>query len=108
MCLSRRERTALRGIAAGICCSDPGLASMMTFFGRLAADEDMPAHEREPVAIMPVLASLLALAVAVIRLVARAIGACLCTFSATGLWAVPYGRRSLSGLPREARSQDDE
>jgi hypothetical protein len=97
MSLSRRERTALRGIAAGICCSDPGLASMMACFSRVAADEDMPGHERAPVAIKRVLALLLAVAIAVVRLVARATGACLCTYGQAGLWTMmPYGRPPLS------------
>ena len=96
MSLSRRERTALRGIATGICSSDPGLASMMACFSRVAADEDMPGHERAPVAIKRALAPLLAAAIAVIRMVARATGACLCTCSQAGLWTMPYGQPPLS------------
>lgn len=91
MSLPFRERRLLRGIEAGIGFSDPGLASMMAFFGRLAADEGMPAHERGPLAIVRMCSVVAAMASAVFRIVARVMGACLRTLTAAGQWTGPYG-----------------
>src|SRR5215472_8478039 len=48
MMMSRTEshRQALGAIADGLAGSDPKLASMLTIFSRLAADEEMPAGEK--------------------------------------------------------------
>jgi hypothetical protein len=90
MSLPVREARALRGIEAGICSSDPGLASWMTFFSRLTADEDMPGHERGPLAIVRICAMVWAAAAATVCAVARAAGACLRAATAPVLWAGPY------------------
>src|SRR5215469_15715609 len=43
--LNEPERQALGWIKDGLAGSNPGLASMLTIFSRLAAGEQMPAHE---------------------------------------------------------------
>jgi len=45
MSLNEPKRQDLGGIADGLADSDPGLASMLTIFSRLAASEEMPARE---------------------------------------------------------------
>jgi len=45
MSLNEPKRQDLGGIADGLADSDPGLASMLTIFSRLAAGEEMPARE---------------------------------------------------------------
>jgi hypothetical protein len=76
----------------GIYWSDPQLSSMMAIFGRLAAGQDMPAHEREPgavarllTAVLVALAAVLAVAVAVARACARRLT------SPAPARSVPYG-----------------
>jgi hypothetical protein len=95
MSLPFRERRALRGIEAGICSSDPGLASWMAFFSRLTADEDMPGHERGPLTIVRICVVVWAAAAAAVCVVARAAGACLRAVTAGSLRTGPYG--SLDG-----------
>ncbi len=95
MSLPFREQRALKGIEAGICCSDPGLASWMAFFSRLTADEDMPGHERGPLAIVRICLIVWAAAAAAVCVVARAAGACLHAVTAANLRTGPYG--SLDG-----------
>ncbi len=46
MSFTELERQALGSIADGLAGSDPRLASMLTIFSRLAADEEMPAREK--------------------------------------------------------------
>src|SRR5215469_5012526 len=46
MSLTELETQALGSIADGLAGSDPRLASMLTIFSRLAADEEMPAREK--------------------------------------------------------------
>jgi hypothetical protein len=46
MSLNQPKTQALGSIADGLAGSDPGLASMLNVFSRLAADEEMPARER--------------------------------------------------------------
>jgi hypothetical protein len=46
MSFTELERQALGSIADGLAGSDPRLASMLTIFSRLAADEEMPVCER--------------------------------------------------------------
>ena len=46
MSLNEPHRQALGAIADGLAGSDPKLASMLTIFSRLAADEEMPAGEK--------------------------------------------------------------
>jgi hypothetical protein len=46
MSLNQLETQALGSIADGLAGSDPRLASMLTIFSRLAADEKMPAREK--------------------------------------------------------------
>ena len=46
MSLNQPETQALGSIADGLAGSDPRLASMLTIFSRLAAGEEMPAHEK--------------------------------------------------------------
>jgi hypothetical protein len=95
MSLPFREQRALRGIEAGICSSDPGLASWMAFFGRLTADEDMPGHERGPLAIVRICAKVWAAAAAAVCALARGAGACLRAVTAPVLWSGPS--RSFDG-----------
>ena len=45
MSLNEPKRQDLGGIADGLADSDPGLASMLTIFSRLAAGEEMPARQ---------------------------------------------------------------
>jgi len=90
MSVPRREQRALHAIEDGICRSDPGLASMMTIFTRLAAGEPMPAHERGPLAVTRAFAVLLATAAAVVRVVACGSAACLRALAAPGLAAASY------------------
>jgi hypothetical protein len=89
MSLPLREQRALRGIEAGIWSSDPGLASWMAFFSRLTADEDMPGHERGPLAIVRICVMVWVAAAAAVCLVARAAGACLRAAAALVLWTGP-------------------
>ncbi len=90
MSLPVREQRALRGIEAGIWSSDPGLASWMAFFSRLTADEDMPGHERGPLAIVRICVMVWVAAAAAVCAVARAAGACLRAATAPVLWSGPY------------------
>ena len=90
MSLPLREQRALRGIEAGIWSSDPGLASWMAFFSRLTADEDMPGHERGPLAIVRICAMVWAAAAAAVCAVARAARACLRAATAPVLWTGPH------------------
>lgn len=46
MSFTELERQALGSIADGVAGSDPGLASMLTIFSRLAAGEEMSAREK--------------------------------------------------------------
>jgi len=46
MSLNEPETQALGSIADGLAGSDPGLASMLTIFSRLAAGEEMPVREK--------------------------------------------------------------
>jgi hypothetical protein len=46
MSLNQPETQALGAIADGLAGSDPRLASMLTIFSRLAADEEMTAREK--------------------------------------------------------------
>jgi len=46
MSLTEPETQALGAVADGLAGSDPRLASMLTIFSRLAADEEMPAREK--------------------------------------------------------------
>ncbi len=46
MSLTELDRQALGSIEHGLAGSDPRLASMLTIFSRLAADEEMPAGEK--------------------------------------------------------------
>jgi hypothetical protein len=48
MSLPRRQRRSLKSVAEAVRRSDPRLASMLAMFARLAADDDMPGHERLP------------------------------------------------------------
>jgi hypothetical protein len=89
MSLPVREQRALRGIEAGIWSSDPGLASWMAFFSRLTADEDMPGHERGPLAIVRIRVMVRAAAAAAACAVARAAGACLGAATAPVRWTGP-------------------
>ena len=89
MSLPVREQRALRGIEAGIWSSDPGLASWMAFFSRLTADEDMPGHERGPVAIVRICVMVRAAAAAGVCAVAGAAGACLRAVTAPVVWSGP-------------------
>jgi hypothetical protein len=95
MSLLLRERRLLRAIEAGICCSDPDLASWMAFFSRLTADEDMPGHERGTPAIVRIGVAVWAAAAAVFCVVVRAARACLHAVAAgsatTGHYGSPYG-----------------
>jgi hypothetical protein len=100
MSLPFRERRALRGIEAGICSSDPGLASWMAFFSRLTADEHMPRHERGPLAIIRICVVMWAAAAAAACAIARAAGACLRAVTTANQRTRPYG--SLDG--RDASS----
>jgi Protein of unknown function (DUF3040) len=102
MSLPFREQRALRGIEAGICSSDPGLASWMAFFGRLTADEDMPGHERGPLAIVRICAKVWAAAAAAVCAVARGAGVCLRAATAPVLWAGPPRGCSARKAPRSA------
>jgi hypothetical protein len=95
MSLPFRERTALRGIEAGIWSSDPGLASWMAFFSRLTADEDMPGHERGPLAIVRICTVVWASAARAVCVVAGAASACLRAVTASSVRTGPYG--SLDG-----------
>ena len=89
MSLPLREQRALRGIEAGIWSSDPGLASWMAFFSRLTADEDMPGHERGPLAIVRICVMVWAAAAAAACAVARSAGAGLRAATAPALWTRP-------------------
>jgi hypothetical protein len=89
MSLPVREQRALRGIEAGIWSSDPGLASWMAFFSRLTADEEMPGHERGPLAIVRICVMVRAAAAATACAVARAAGAFLRAATAPVLWTGP-------------------
>jgi Protein of unknown function (DUF3040) len=95
MSLLLRERRLLRAIEAGICCSDPDLASWMAFFSRLTADEDMPGHERGTPAIVRIGVAVWAAAAAVFCAVVRAARACLHAVAAgsatTGHYGSPHG-----------------
>jgi len=103
MSLPFRERRLLRGIERGLGCSDPRLASMMAFFDRLAADEGMPRHERGPLAIVRMCSVMAAIAAAVFRVVARVMGACVHTLTASGQWTGPYGSHDGRWPPPLAR-----
>jgi hypothetical protein len=46
MSLNQPDTQALGAIANGLAGSDPGLASMLTIFSRLAAGEEVPAREK--------------------------------------------------------------
>jgi hypothetical protein len=46
MSLSYRQEDQLRRVEAGVCRSDPHLAGMFGVFGRLYADDGMPAWEQ--------------------------------------------------------------
>ena len=46
MSLTEPDRQALGSIADGLAGSDPGLASMLNIFSRLAVDEEMPVREK--------------------------------------------------------------
>jgi hypothetical protein len=46
MSLNQLERQALGSIADGLAGADPRLASMLTIFSRLAADEQMPVRDK--------------------------------------------------------------
>jgi Protein of unknown function (DUF3040) len=100
MSLPRRERRVLTATEAAVCRSDPALASMMAIFSRLAADEDMPAHERAPVTFARVLAAMMAAVAAVIHFAARAGRVCIrglstpshsrgVTYGQSGSWPSP-------------------
>lgn len=102
MSLPYRERRTLRGIEAGICCSEPILASMMALFSRLAADEDMPRHERGPRAIVRLWAVTLAICAAIVHVGARVMGACLRVFTATDLGPGRYGSQVGAYQTRQA------
>ena len=89
MSIPVREQRALRGIEAGISSSDPGLASWMAFFSRLTADEEMPGHERGPLAIVRICVMVWAAVAATVCAIARAAGACLRAVTAPVLWMGP-------------------
>lgn len=102
MSLSFRERRALRGIEAGICCSDPGLASWMAFVTRLSADEAMPAHERGTPAIVRIRAATSASTAAAAGAVARAARASLHAVAAANAATGQYGSLDGRRAPPEA------
>lgn len=102
MSLPVREWRALRGIDAALCRSDPGLASMMTIFARLASAEPMPDHESGPALFVRACAFALMVLTSMIRVLGQVLRACLRALTspdpqvaldrARGRWASPMNR----------------
>lgn len=98
MSLSCRQQRLLRRIDDAVSRSDPRLASMLAFFGRLTAGEEMPGREQLPA---PALSRFWAM-----MLMAAAAGATLITrAAATGARAIRFAAASTALAGRLVRDR---